>query len=318
MGRFYIAILFVLGALMATAQNRTQITLRNADGSAVQNQVQKNAQLFVNAANVASARGKTIDWDNIDVTKNARERVNALWETSVFRCTETRLTTSILRLPGNRFQVRQIPVVVVNEDRVDQELVLNFSAVGALEDVYFGIERHRYTNLMSEGRDLRDFRRRQMILDFIENFRTAYNRKDLDMLEMTFSENALIIVGRVLQETERGFDGMASLGDRQVELIRFNKQQYMENLRRVFRRNAFINVTFDDIEIVQHGHHDEIYGVNLKQTWRSSTYGDEGYLFLMIDFEDEDHPLIHVRAWQPEKDTPMEEVIELGDFDIVK
>lgn len=317
MGRFYIAVLMVLMTIGTTAQNRTQIILRNVDGSAVQNNVQNNAQLFINAANIASASEQGIQWDDIDVTDNARDRVDALWQTSPFRCTETRMTTNLLRLPGNRFQVRQIPVVVV-KDRVEQELVLNFSAVGALEDVYFGIEQHRYSNLLAEGRDLRDFRRRQMILDFIENFRTAYNRKDLDMLEMTFSENALIIVGRVLQETERGFDGMASLDDRQVELIRFNKQQYMENLRGVFRRNAFVNVTFDDIEIVQHGHHNDIYGVNLKQTWRSSTYGDEGYLFLMIDFEDEDQPLIHVRAWQPEKDTPMKEVIKLGDFDIVK
>lgn len=317
MGRFYIVMLLMLNAALMVGQNRTEVILRNIDESSVQTNVRLNAQAFINAANAASSAGNPINWKGIEASDNARTRVDALWETSPFRCLETQLTTNILRVQGNRFQVRQIPVTVI-KDRVEQELVLSFSSLGQLEDVYFGIEQHRYSTLMAEGRDLNDFRRRQMILDFLENFRTAYNRKDLDMLEMTFSENALIIVGRVLEHTDRGFDGMATLGQRQVELIRYNKQQYMDNLKRVFRRNAFIDVNFDDIEIMQHGHREEIYGVNVKQRWRSNTYSDEGYLFLMIDFEDENHPLIHVRAWQPEKDTPMEEVIELGDFDIVK
>ena len=38
----------------------------------------------------------------------------------------------------------------------------------------------------------------------------------------------------------------------------------------------------------------------------------------MVDFEDEQRPLIHVRAWQPEKDTELKDVIELGDFDVIK
>ena len=30
-------------------------------------------------------------------------------------------------------------------------------------------------------------------------------------------------------------------------------------------------------------------------------YSDVGYLLLVIDFANEDKPLIHVRTWQPEK-----------------
>jgi hypothetical protein len=171
---------------------------------------------------------------------------------------------------------------------------------------------------MNQGTTLKDFRRRQIILDFLENFRTAYNRKDLAMLQSTFSENALIIVGKVIQEKTDGPNYLSSLGKKRVELVRYNKQQYMSNLQKVFSRNKFIDVSFDDIEIVKHGMREDIYGVNLRQLWRSTTYGDEGYLFLMIDFEDETHPLVHVRAWQPEKDTQVDELIELGDFDVIK
>jgi hypothetical protein len=218
------------------------------------------------------------------------------------------------------FQVRNLPLVITTSegDPKTEEGVFTLTASGQLDDLYFGIEQHRYKDVMAKGIDLKDFRRRQMILDFLENFRTAYNRKDLDMLQKTFSENALIIVGKVIEEKTDGPNLMSSLGAKRVEMVRYNKQQYMGNLQTVFSRNQFIDVSFDDIEVMRHGTKDYLYGVNLRQVWRSSNYSDDGYLFLLIDFEDESHPLVHVRAWQPHKDTRMEEVIELGDFDVVK
>jgi hypothetical protein len=41
-----------------------------------------------------------------------------------------------------------------------------------------------------------------------------------------------------------------------------------------------------------------IYGVEMRQNYSSTTYADEGYLFLLIDFREKD-PLIYIRAWQP-------------------
>jgi hypothetical protein len=38
----------------------------------------------------------------------------------------------------------------------------------------------------------------------------------------------------------------------------------------------------------------------------------------MIDFKDEERPIVHVRTWQPEAYTPEEDVIGLGDFEIIE
>ena len=47
---------------------------------------------------------------------------------------------------------------------------------------------------------------------------------------------------------------------------------------------------------------------------------DIGYLSLLWDFTDEDHPQIHVRTWQPDEingDRILEdEIFSLSDFDI--
>ena len=42
----------------------------------------------------------------------------------------------------------------------------------------------------------------------------------------------------------------------------------------------------------------DVYGVEMRQSYASTTYSDEGYLFLLVDFSERD-PLIYVRAWQP-------------------
>ena len=39
----------------------------------------------------------------------------------------------------------------------------------------------------------------------------------------------------------------------------------------------------------------------MMQGWNTTNYSDVGYLLLVIDFADDDKPLIHVRTWQPEK-----------------
>ena len=58
----------------------------------------------------------------------------------------------------------------------------------------------------------------------------------------------------------------------------------------------------------------------MKQGWRSDTYSDIGYVFLLIDFKDEMNPMIHVRTWQPEKfddgtAVPESKIFSLSDFE---
>lgn len=56
-----------------------------------------------------------------------------------------------------------------------------------------------------------------------------------------------------------------------------------------------------------------VYGINIKQNYSSSTYADQGYLFQMVDLKDSNRPVIYVRAWQPEKFDDGR-VIDLSDF----
>lgn len=305
--------------LCSPGQVRTSLVLGNDDGSALFSVAQANVNKLLQTMNSAFAENNQAPTWPGSLTANAKVRMTELWSTAPFHCTEISLTENLLKLPAGGWQVRNIPLAIRDEEPGKREEgVINLTADGRIDDFYFGLEKNRYRSLISQGVTLSDFRRRQVILDFLENFRTAYNRKDLELIGQAFSENALIIMGRVLQNRPEGPQYLNTLGEKRVELIRMNKQQYLTHLQASFTRNRFIDVRFDDIEIMQHPVHEKVYGVNLRQAWRSTTYGDDGYLFLMIDFEDENRPVIHVRSWQPKKETSRDEIISMGDFDIIK
>lgn len=313
-------IIFIILSFAASAQHRTNIEISNNDNSSLHTSLASAATLIVASFNNAYTSDTAPGLEGVKVTSSARKNIQSLWETAPFLCPETNVKLDVVKQGNGNIELRPIPFVVNSEgESVEEEGVLVFNPAGVLEDMYFGIETHQYKKLLTKGVNVTDIRRRQIILDFVENFRTAYNRKDIDYIEKVFSDNALIIVGRVIQKQEMGVDLLEkNLDYDKVQLIKQDKKTYISNLRNTFTRNKFIKVGFDRIEIMQHRKHSYLYGVTLDQLWQSSSYSDKGYLFLMIDFKDEEKPLIHVRSWQPKEFTKAEQVLTLGDFDIIE
>jgi len=241
-----------------------------------------------------------------EFTEQGFKALTQLVEQNHFYTTRKIYETVIVGHTTGSFEVRNIAVHVEmgeTKGNANQELVFRFAPNAIISDVNYAMEVHHYQNLIKQGEELKDFVFREKILYFLEMFRTAYNKKDADFIEKTFSDSALIIVGTVLQQAPNYPDMLATsyLSDQKISFLRLSKTQYMDRLRKIFSRNSFIKVSFDQIEIELDPRHKEIYGIRLKQRWNSSTYSDEGYLFLMMDFINIDKPLIHVRAWQPEK-----------------
>jgi len=222
-------------------------------------------------------------------------------------------TTILLRLPAGGWEVRDIKVKVDLGETANnsvsaasnpnQYLVFQITESGLIEDVRFAIEKPHWEAIVEQGRLLDDFARRQTILQTVEILRTAYCRKDLEYLKKIYSDDALIIVGKVVKKKENAPDYLtsSSLSKDKIEFIKLSKKQYLNGLESVFARNAFVKVIFDSVEIMRHEKDHDLYGVTLKQNWYSSTYSDTGWVFMLWDFKDERNPMIYVRSWQPER-----------------
>lgn len=220
------------------------------------------------------------------------------------------------------YEVRDIKVRVSMGETTGlpyEYLVFVMNNEGLIVSSHFAMETHHYREIIKQGVEIQDIVNRNKILHFLESYRTAYNKKNLGFIDTTLSEDALIIVGYIVkyQKSDLNYlENKSFLNKQQINFIRRTKVEYLEKLKQVFRQNDFIRVTFDEVEIVRHHNFQEIYGVKVKQRWNSSTYRDEGYLFLMVDFVKPDEPIIRVRSWQPEKFEDGS-TINLYDFKII-
>ena len=285
-----------------------------------------NVNELISNLNMASAQNaKSLKLPKERFTNDAIKEVSLIWKGSTMVFPPVNVKSRCLKT-AHGYQVRGIPVDIVeaDDDEKRQELTVDFLPDGKINNVSIAIEMHRYDQIMAEKSSDIDYARRQIIIDFVENFRTAYNRKDIKLLNSVYSDKALIITGKVVAEKPNSDMDRLTLNNNKVIYIKQSKQEYLRKLATIFKLNKFINVKFEDIDVVQHPKYDDIYGVTLKQYWHTSNYSDEGYLFLMIDFRDADNPLIQVRTWQPYKDdagqvvTKKEDVYHLGSFRIVR
>lgn len=171
--------------------------------------------------------------------------------------------------------------------------------------------------ILSGRLEERDATRREVILDYVERLRMAYNTKDMEFISQVFSDKALIIVGKVIHTLPS--EEARYLSNAQVVYSVKSKKDYLERLGAVFRSNRHIELKFSDFRIARHPSVEGIYGVSLRQAYRSSLYSDDGYLFLLWDFRDAETPKIHVRTWQPsmlDNQTPLPEkdIIDISIF----
>jgi len=143
-----------------------------------------------------------------------------------------------------------------------------------------------------------------LIINFVEQYKTAYCLKDIDFINDVFCDDALIIVGRVVKRKPDNYADKLyqQLGDDLIEYVTLKKGEYINRLQKQFSQKEFINIRFSDNQIERVMSKDKkVFGMQIGQYYYSSDYRDKGYLFLMFDLEDPDEPKIMVRSWQPEK-----------------
>ncbi len=191
-----------------------------------------------------------------------------------------------------------------------EDVVLTFNGEEKIDCISFALADKSVNDIMS--RDKWPELDRYHLIQFMENYKTAYALERLNYIENIFSDNALIIVGKVLKKAER-IDGMyQNLENHDIQYIRLSKKEYVNRLSSVFRSNEFVNIQFEENSVKKRGK-DDVYGIQIKQNYYSSNYADKGYLFLMIDLNNIEKPKIYVRSWQPQKNADGS-IIGLSDF----
>lgn len=302
-------ILFLLLS-MVLGVNAQSVSFTFKDGISnfsLRQTMEKNVSSLLSEVNRAANNNGSLNLSSINMTSNAKASLNNLWDNFHFKCDYSSYSENCLTAV-NGYEIRGISVTLKNVDatykgEVNKELTISTAKDGQITGVHMALANNVYDYVVNNGKDVTDTRRRLEILKFVEDFRSYYDEKDLEALRNVYSDDALIITGKVIMRKAMGND-QATLRP-EIVYSRQNKEQYLTNLARTFRNNKYIKVKFDAIRVKRHPAKDGFYGVTLHQNWQSSNYSDDGYVFLLWQFREDENgkelpPVIHVRTWQPD------------------
>ena len=196
-----------------------------------------------------------------------------------------------------------------NNKEFIENIVFYFNEEGKIENLSFSLSKAALYDIVK--RDVWSEKDRMVLVNFLEHYKTAYALKRIDYIEQIFSDDALIITGSIVKVKPNDMNNFKS--NHIVKYNRQTKKEYVKNLRHMFNNKEYVNIKFEESIIRKAGKGGDIYGVQIKQNFFSSNYGDVGYLFLMVDLNNPDEPIIHVRTWQPDVKTDSN-VYGLSDF----
>jgi len=272
-------------------------------------EMERQTVMILDAINNAAANSSEIDYSGINISPAAAEALSMTWGQVHFRTEDDDIVEACLTLKNRKgvlrgYEIRNIGLELIptGDEPLPwsrQELCIDFDPKGQIVDINFTMDNSQYVKALSESERLNDLDQRMQILGWCEKFRQAYIDKNLPFMEDVFSEDALIITGKVISGRREG-------NFPKVEVSVKGKAEYLAGLKRVFALPGRISVTFDDYRIQRHPNNPDIYYVTLIQGWKASNYSDDGIVVLVWDFTNEDHPEILVRTWQPVNTKPFD------------
>lgn len=198
-----------------------------------------------------------------------------------------------------------------------EKLVYRFNPESRkIESVAFALTQRAENDIMNAAASWPEVSR-WAILNFMEDYQTAFALKRTDYINSIFSDDALIITGTILKKlnnAERAFDRSKSLdlgGPKDIAYSQLSKTEYIDRLQKIFSTREYVHLQFEDnvtrmidLPAINGINKGAAFGIEIKQRYESTGYSDDGYLTMVFDTRGK-LPIIHVRLWQPDKNNMM-------------
>lgn len=199
-----------------------------------------------------------------------------------------------------------------------EDVVFTFNADRKIDNVAFGLGQQAENDILCKYAPGWSNETREQIMEFMENYKTAYCLKRLDYIRDIFADDAVIIVGNVVKRAANQIPGEREIsigGQNVINYNRYTKDDYLKRLQQSFARNEFINIRFSNNEVqwLEKYKDKKLFAIQIGQEYNASRYADKGYLFLLVDMTDRDAPQIKIRTWQP-NEVSMDKLYNAGDF----
>lgn len=180
-----------------------------------------------------------------------------------------------------------------------EDVVFIFNKDGLIDNVSFSLGKIGTNDIIEKSYGM-SVDAKNVLINFLEVYKTAFALERKDYIRSIFADDALIITGKVVTKSTRKMDGTYET-NKHVVRNKQSKEEYISNLEKLFDR-SYVNIKFANTQVLKMGKGGEIYSIQVRQDFYSSSYSDSGYLFILVDLNNPKEPTIRVRTWQEHPD----------------
>ena len=210
--RILVTLTFVLTVVALNAQ---RVSFEFSDGiedGELKNKMENNISNFLTALNVANSSNSDVNYSNIDINNDASASIGMTWNNIHFSIEDDEYVEHCVHIAGTNggYRVQNIGVLVnpLPSSGYDgdkrREIYIDLDKNGKIVDFNFSLGMNMYTEIFKKGQELGDLDKRLQIINWCEHFAKAYCDKNLKFMQTVFSDDAIIITGKVTMKRVPG------------------------------------------------------------------------------------------------------------------
>ena len=280
----------------------------------LKSRMEENISSLLSEINRAASEDSPLNLTTISIESIAKTRLVSLWEYTRFVCDKSFNISKCLN-DFQGYQVRAIPITMMPNDSsynnsLNREITVSLNKEGVITGIRLAMESQEdVSKIMFSQGCVTDVRQRREILKWIEDYMSFYAEKNIRTIEQIFSDDILIIKGSeiIQRKSDREYPV-----DNGVKYKVLSKESHLRKISKIFSKSEIPDFVIDNISVNMHGAKPNIYGVTLHQSLRINSYADEGWLFLIWDFNNGEHPIIYLRELR-ESNEPTRQIFLLGE-----
>lgn len=200
----------------------------------------------------------------------------------------------------DKIVARSLKIVIINKDdeteSIENLIVIFDPKDRKISGLTLGLDNKQAQEIVDQQylkEEVRIF-----LLDFIEDFRTAFVLRQVDYVESVLGFNPVIIKNRNA-ETKTGLRNPFENNPVFIDNIKY-KEEYITKIQRIYENAQNPGLNYMHIDFQRPGRDGKLLGIRLYKDFYYPKTGGTGHLFFLFNIEDASQPILLLSTWQPE------------------
>lgn len=260
-----LCLLLVLPSLTSIGQNVTVsfLTENVPCNDTLRQTMESNLGALLSEMQQAFSSQRDLILKENNLSKDAKKSLSTLWKSALVQSFDAYLLLSLQKDPYLGFFTEKVPMQLAPRgDSIQDyyvEATVYFAPDGQITDFLFSMKQ------MFGDSSFAFAPIRQSVLLYCDRLRAETNTKSVRLLRSALADDALLIT----RQAVTGKNGKKAPVTTSVQDFQETPKKYLSSLQKELKKEKYLNITYDSLEIVEFVNNPALYGALLYYKWNA-------------------------------------------------